>query len=307
MQAGFPLALVPLIRCSADGAALVVPGGRDTHLTDGDLECSRCARVYGVRDGILSLLDERAMHPESAIEMRARDERNDAVLHGDRDEWASPFATALEEAPTLEALGPFDGAAVCELGAGAGRYSLAIAARASALVAVDLSRAGLLVLRRKLAPDARVALVQADVTRPFAAAASFGAVLSTLHSNLPGREARAACLREIARITTDEGRAVVSMHHRDLRAILGGVPAVGRYADNGIFRELLHTPASREEASPFFGRLSHRYIAASIPGVRSLALSRAVAQVPGLRSSVSQLFLAIGERPVRVEGGVPCA
>ncbi len=307
MQRGFPPMLLHLIRCPADGSPLLPPDTGEPHLVEATVRCGGCSRDYSIRDGILSLLDERTMHPESVIEMRARDARNEAVLHGEHDEWASPSATVLEEQPTLDALGPIDDSCVCELGPGAGRYTLAVAARASAVVAVELSRPGLLVLRRKLDPTAQVALVQADVTRPFAAGASFDAVLSTLHSNLPGQEARAACLQEIARITRDDGRAVISMHHRDLRTIIARVPAIGRYAESGIFRQFMDTPASKREASPYFGRLSHRYIAVSIPGIRSLPLSRAVARVPGLRAVVSRLFLAIGERPVRVEEAHPCA
>jgi ubiquinone/menaquinone biosynthesis C-methylase UbiE/uncharacterized protein YbaR (Trm112 family) len=308
MQTGFPLALLRLIRCSADGAPLLGPDTREPYLVDGTVRCSRCARDYVIRDGILSLLDERAMHPESAGEMRARDSRNEAILRGERDEWSSAATIALEDQPTLDALEPLDRAYICELGCGAGRYTLALAARASVVVAVDLSRAGLLVLRRKLPDAAQVALVQADVTEPFAASASFDGVLTTLHSNLPGRDARVACLREMARISKDSGRTVVSMHHRELRALIARAPSVGRYAENGIFREFMRTPASRAEASPYFGRLSHRYIAVSVPGVRSVALSRAVARVPGLRSALSRLFLAIGERPIRVvEDASRCA
>ena len=198
---------------------------------------------------------------------------------------------------------------VCEIGCGPGRYTLELAHEAEAVVAVDFSLAGLLVLRKKLQPTARVALVQADVTAPYGTSRGFDRVLSTLHSNLPSRDHRAASLRQVARVLKENGRAVISMHHYNMRDAVARVPASGRYADSGIYRYFMTTRESRREAAPFFASLRHAHISVSIPGIRSIAVSRAAAHVPLIRSAVGRLFLAIGEQPRRepAEGTPQCA
>lgn len=303
MQRGFPLELLDLVRCSADGGALkMMSGVIGAFIPDGAVRCTRCGRIHYIWNGVLSLLDAQQTHPESTREMRARDLRNEAILAGTNDEWRSPASDALEIQPTLDALEPIEGADVCELGCGPGRYTLALARKAAAVVAVDLSVAGLMVLRKKLDPAARVALVHADVTGPCAAPRGFDRVLSTLHSNLPGRDHRAACLRHVARMLREDGRAVISMHHYSMRDILSRTPAEGRYPDSGIYRQLMTTRQSRKEADAFFARLRHVYVGASIPGVRSIAASRIAARVPIVRGSLGRLFLAVGEQPRRGEG-----
>jgi SAM-dependent methyltransferase len=248
---------------------------------------------------VLSLLAPEHLHPESAAEMHAREERNQAILEGARKEWSSPATDEIEVRATLEALDCRAGSMVCELGCGPGRYTLKLAGSAHAVVAVDFSLAGLRVLRQKLEPCARVGIVQADVTRPYGAPRAYDRILSTLHSNLPGRDHRSKSLAQIARTLVDGGRAVVSMHHYGVREILGRVPASGRYPDSGIYRYFMTVRESGEEASRFFERLRHVHIAVSIPGVRSVTVSRAAARVPLVRSSLGRLFLAIGEHPQR--------
>ena len=298
MQHGFPVDLLELVRCSVDGGELKPQG--EAHagsIVDGGARCVRCGRCHAIRSGVLSLLDAGQLHPESVNEMRARDERNRAILDGTRGEWSSAAAEAMETQPTLDALAAARGHVICELGCGAGRYTLALARSAAALVAIDFSLSGLQVLREKLDPDARVALVHADVTRPYGGSGSFHRILSTLHSNLPGRDCRTASLREIGRTLRDDGRAVVSMHHYGLRDLLGRAPVTGRYADSGIYRHLMTVRESRDEASLFFARLRHRHISVSVPGVRSRLVSGTAARIPLVRSGLGRLFLAICEQP----------
>lgn len=298
MQRGFPVDLLGLVCCSVDGGDLKPEVGSDTgFIVEGAGRCGRCGRCHAIRGGVLSLLDPRQLHPESANEMRARNERNDSILHGAREEWNSAAADAIETRPTLEAVEASRGQVICELGCGPGRYTLALAKSAAALIAVDFSLAGLQVLRQKLEPDAPVALVHADVTRPYGAPGAFHRILSTLHSNLPGRDHRTASLREIGRTLRGDGRAVVSMHHYGLRDLLGRVPSTGRYADSGIYRHLMTVRESRDEASPFFARVRHLHVSVSVPGVRSRLVSGAVARVPLVRSGLGRLFLAICEEP----------
>ena len=299
MQRGFPVHLLPLLRCPADGAVLRATSGEaDGFIPDGTVQCGECHRSYAVRDGILSLLDVNHLHPETAIEMDVRDVRSASVLEGTRREWSSRFADETEVRPTLDAVAAAPPMVVCELGCGPGRYTLALAERSSAVVAVDVSRAGLLVLRQKLGPVARVALVQADVTTPICAPQSFDRVLSTLHSNLPSRDHRMSALTHVARSLRDGGRAVISMHHYTLKDAVMSVPASSRYPDSGIYRYYMTTRESLEEAGQSFGRLRHQFIGASIPGVPSVTASRAAARIPLMRAALGTLFLALGEEPL---------
>jgi len=300
VQRGFPLELLELVRCPIDRGRLRADAGlADDSLPEGTVRCETCTHVYHIRDGVLSLLDSGQLHPESAAEMRVRDQRNDSILDGSRGEWRSTTTDEIEIRPTLETMGGTHGMDVCELGCGPGRYTVALAREAARVMAVDFSLSGLLVLRLKLEPAARVALVHADVTRPYGAQASFDRVLSTLHSNLPDRVHRAASLREMACVLKDNGRAVVSMHHYSVRDLMARVPVSGRYADSGIFRYYMTARESVEEASLFFERLRHRHIAASIPGLRNASVSRAVARIPLMRSALGRLLLAVGEQPRR--------
>jgi uncharacterized protein YbaR (Trm112 family)/protein-L-isoaspartate O-methyltransferase len=297
MQAGFPAALLGLICCPVDRGSLqlTTPGG--TVVGEGSVRCVRCGSHYSIRSGILELLEPSRLHPESALEMQVRDARSDALLAGRRQEWRSRLADETEVAPTLEAVGARAGMTVCELGCGPGRYTLALAQSAAAVAAVDMSRAGLLVLKAKLASDAAVALVQADVSAPFGAPGAFDRMLSTLHSNLPSAAHRRQVLGWMADALADAGRAVVSMHHYTARDMVTRTPRDGRYPDSGIYRYLMTTRESAGELGPFFSRVRHTYIAASLPGLPSVAVARIAARTIGLRAATSSLFLALAEEP----------
>lgn len=298
MQAGFPIDLLTLVRCCIDAGELK-SASLEPIIVDGSVQCAVCSREYSIAQGILKLLGPRAMHPESLKEQRVRDVRNQAVLDGTRPEWSSRLSDAVEVAPTLRALALVPGVVVNELGCGAGRYTLALARVASAVVAVDFSVAGLLVIREKLEPSARVALVQADVTEPYGAPRAFDRVLSTLHSNLPGRDHRMASLRHVANTLADRGRAVISMHHYSVRDVLLGVPAAGRYPGSGIYRYHMTGREARRESLPFFERLRFTHVGTVIPRVNSAAMARAAGRVPLLRSALSQLLLGVVEGPRR--------
>ena len=298
MQRGFPLELLPFVRCSGDAGVLTHRRADTTaFLPEGRVQCTGCGREFTIHDGILSLLGAGALHPESAFEMRSRDAKNAAILSGSVAEWTSAIAEAIEVTPTLGAVGAGAGMTVLELGCGAGRYTLALADAAASVIAIDFSRPGLLVTRAKLAPTARVGLVQADVTKPYAAPRAFDRVLSTLHSNLPGRTQRMAALRLVAEALVPEGRAVISMHHYSGRDAVMGVPAEGRYADSGIFRYHMKRSEAVAESLPFFGRLQLVHISAGVPGLRSVAAARAAARIPLVRSALARLFLAVSEAP----------
>jgi SAM-dependent methyltransferase len=188
---------------------------------------------------------------------------------------------------------------VAELGCGTGRYTLDIASRASATVAVDLSRSGLLVLRQKLDAPASVALLQADVTRSYGTPLRFDRVLSTLHSNLPTREHRSAALQHAASALKDAGRAVISMHHRNVPDTIRGIDASGRYQDSGIYRYYMTKAEAHREAGRFFDRVRFVYLSADLPRVPVAAVSLLAARTPFVREGLARLFLAVGESPRR--------
>jgi hypothetical protein len=172
------------------------------------------------------------------------------------------------------------------------------------VVAVDFSRAGLMVLKRKMHAESRVALVQADVTRPYAAARAFDRLLSTLHSNLPGTDARGRAIDLARQALSSRGCAVISMHHYNIRNLLLREPAVGRYRDSGIVRYFLTQRESVRELSPFFAQVEYRFIAPHVPLIPSVGLARACASARGLRSAFGELFLAIASEPrPRIEAG----
>jgi SAM-dependent methyltransferase len=265
---------------------------------DGLVTCSACSRDYPIRDGILSLLD-RHLHPESDNEMRARDARNDEIRARVRTEWRSDHADSVEVRPTLAALEVEPRMTVAELGCGTGRYTVDLTARSSTILALDLSRSGLLVLRQKLDICAPVVLVQADATKPFGAPGAFDRVLSTLHSNLPTGEHRARALRHSARALTDSGKAVISMHHRNFPDFIRGVASSGRYPDSGIYRYYMTKGEARREALRFFKDVRFVYLSAVLPRLPVATVSQVAARVPLVRGGLARLFLAVGELPRR--------
>jgi SAM-dependent methyltransferase len=302
VQNGFPSNLLSLLCCPKDGGRLE-PGAGCTGpaFVEGAVRCCECSGEYHIRDGILSLL-AAPLHPESERELQQRDLRNESVLAG-RPEWSTPFAEVSEVAPTLAAVSVQPRMVVGELGCGTGRYTLALADRASAVVAVDFSWAGLAVIRKKLSADAPVALVQADVTAAYAGPQVFDRVLSTLHSNLPDRACRMASLRHVASSLKDGGRAVISMHHYALREFLLRQPRAGRYEDSGIFRYCMVKPEARRESRPFFRRVRFAHVSVGLPGVRSLVAGRIAARIPLIRSGFGRLLLALAEDPRRDSPG----
>lgn len=304
MQRGFPLAFLPRICCPRDRGPLVSASAPDRlWVEEGVVRCARCGGDFAIRGGVLVLLDPHQLHPDSALEMKVRDARSTALLEGSRTEWQSHFADATEVQPTLDAVDAQPGMIVCEQGCGPGRYTLSLAKQAAAVVAVDFSEEGLRVLRTKVDAEAPIALVRADVTHAYGTPGVFDRMLSTLHSNLPDAAHRRQALRWMAEGLTPGGHAVVSMHHHSTRDVVTGTPPSGRYADSGIFRYHMTRGESNAEAAEWFAHVTHRYIAASVPGLPHPAVARAAARIPGVREALSGLFLAICAQPISDAGG----
>jgi ubiquinone/menaquinone biosynthesis C-methylase UbiE len=130
------------------------------------------------------------------------------------DRIAAHFAaTRAHPWPEVEAfLDDRDGERALDLGCGNGRHAESLAARADAIVGLDVSR-GLLGEARTRAADRGFAteLVQGDAASlPFDADRfDLGVYVATLH-HLSPRTRRVASLDELARVLSPDGRALVS-------------------------------------------------------------------------------------------------
>lgn len=131
------------------------------------LGCSQCRRTFPVSDGILRFIDneagEGAGHPESAAEMRRRDQEAGAYDHR-----FPAVRNAIEIPPCLKAVDLNAGDVVVELGCGTGRFTSLYVELVARVVAIDFSFQSLKVLKAKLPATVRdrILLVQADITSP---------------------------------------------------------------------------------------------------------------------------------------------
>lgn len=247
----FPAALLPLVRCFHGGGTLAAAGD----VEDGSARCSCCGRDYPIAQGILSLLDAKALDGESANEMRVRDQDGGFdARHGARG-----GMDEAERVPTLQQLAPLEGATVLDLGCGTGRYTLPLLEKCKALIGADFSRGLLRALAAKLADDPRVGLVQADVTRFAVAPGAFDRILSTLVSNLPTGAHREAMYKLAARALAPEGRFVFSTHNYGLRERLKREPVEGPYnREYPVYRRLFTPDEILRESAPHFRRVQFR-------------------------------------------------
>ena len=302
MQAGFPTTLASLLRCPDDGGPLSIstPGGGapPAFLSEGALSCSTCGQRLPISGGVLRLLHTKQLNRESATELQVREQSFEIPRPGPLHE--------MQMQPTLAALRPFDGSVLLEMGCGTGRYTTLLARACRAVVAVDFSLNRLAALAQQLAPQATVALVQADVTSLRVAPQLFQRALSTLTSNLPDREHRLAMFGVAADALEASGRFVFSTHFHGIRDRLLGVPQAGRYeeqnGDAGVFRyHMIHQEGARE-AAPYFSRVRSRPIQILLPFARQLrlplvGLSRFAEYIP-LLNQFGNFLLFVATRPI---------
>jgi SAM-dependent methyltransferase len=296
---GFPTSLVPLLRCSRDGAELELerPPSDTAFVEDGSLRSRTCGASYAIDKGIASMLPGAPLCAESAREMRARDGQFTAAP-APADPFVARWRQATEVEPTLRACGPVAGKVVAEFGCGAGRFTVPLVERASAVLAVDLSRECLVKLGERIEAATPVGLVWGDIGSLHLAPASFDCILSTAHSNLPTREHRLASNRIAAEALTTTGRYVFTMHLHSTREFLHAVPAAGHYDGTGIFRYHMRAREARREIAPFFGRVRFSHLLMSLPLVRSIGVTRLAMHIPGI-NSLSALLLGVAVRPRR--------
>ena len=301
---GFPIALLPKLRCSLDGGSLTlavsaVLGADGTQVMHGSLDCATCPARPTIADGILDLLVGTRRDAESGHEQRLRDE--EYTHHrsaADDGPWLDH--DLMEILPTLEALGPATGKVVLELGCGDGRYTLELA-RGNAVLAVDFSIVGLRHLRERLEPTARVGLVLGDVTHLRFEPLSFDAVICTLMSNLPSPAHRQAVYQGAREAIRKDGRFVFSAHHHGLRQILSGEEKEGRYNAGGIYRFHMSVEECEREVAPYFRQVRVRPIQVFLPLGRTLGLpvapiSRFVERVPVV-NRLGNLLLCVAWDP----------
>lgn len=302
---GFPIAFLPLVRCTHDGAQLQLQEGHtpaqgsEEAVADGTVACTRCGTTFPIQGGILNLLKGAVEDPLSATEQRQRDERGWTVPPQKTP--AEVTSHAIEMAATLEALPVRPADKLLELGCGEGRYTLELAGRAD-ILAVDFSIQLLRALQDRLPPGARrIGLVLGDVTTLSLAPQRFDYALSTLTSNLPSREHREKLYRLARMALAPTGRFVFSGHFQGIRQKLTGQAKSGTYKDGGIYRYNFCLHEGFDEVGPHFASVDAHPIQIYLPLSRTLrlplpALSRMAERIPVLRS-FGNLLLVKADAP----------
>jgi len=299
MYPGYPSDLVQFLRCPLDGNALRHTGtGQDEkHILHGTLRCVECRTEYAIADGIARLFDPTSLDSASRHEHQRRD---DGAFR-DNFKWETSALSQMEIVPTIESLRPLQGMSVLELGCGKGRLTTILARSFATVVAIDFSLAVLRKLASRIETSWRIALVQADCTRPAVANRSFHRALSTLISNLPTRDRVQAMYRVVADALTSDGKFVFDAHHYSLRQRIRMIPQVGQYPDSGIYRYMYRRDEIVRECGNYFEKVQCRPIQITLPwaghlGFRPVALSRMAENIP-LLNQLGELLLVEAERP----------
>jgi cyclopropane fatty-acyl-phospholipid synthase-like methyltransferase len=306
MALGFPIEFVSKVRCKTDGAALELDGNcqlneKDCVIRHGTLRCTTCGAAFVIDDGILNMLNEKAMHNESKHYQRIQNEHTARSIKSTGSVWWENEHNAMEMIPTLEALCVSQDHTILELGCGDGRYTVQLARQCQWIVAIDFSIDSLRVLQQRLQGIKNVGLVLADITT-MKVTAGFDRVFSTLVSNLPTREYRAAMYHLAASVLKPDGRFVFSAHNFGFRQKLMGEAKSGRYSEGGIYRYKFTASECTAEVRQYFTKTNVRPIQIYLPFARTLrlpviALSRFLERVP-LINVLGELILCSAEHPV---------
>lgn len=303
--AGFPRALVGLLRCRRDGSELVVEVARQegsAQITDGSLTCVLCGQAVPIVGGIVRMLASETLAPEETHEIALRDAQTRALApERERAYWESLYSRQ-ETAATLAALDLDRDGTALDLGCGTGRYTALLARGCRWVIAVDFSLGSLEWLARSNPPGPNVGLVHGDITRLAVAPRRFHRALAT--TPLDTREQRLAMHHVAADALSDDGVYVFSTEHYDLRSRLLGAPRAQRYrpGENLFFR--LRQQEVEREAAPYFLEVWSRPINVSLPLARRMPLalraqlSRLAESVPGLRQ-LGDLVLVRATGPLR--------
>jgi SAM-dependent methyltransferase len=305
MYRGFPLALIHTLRCPHDGGALAVQdeGALPAeHIVRATLRCALCDREYGIERGIVHLLDSVSLDPESSNERTRRDEG----ARGLDSSWEMTPWNEMEILPTMEASAPLAGACVLELGAGTGRHTVHMATRGASIVAVDFSLGSLENLAARIQPEWDIGLVHADCTQFAALPDAFDLVASTLVSNLPTAQHRAAMMRVAATACKPSGKFVFGTHHFGIRSRLLREPRSGYYREVPIYRYMFRRKEIEAETRAYFADVTCHPIRIAIPLAARMRLpvvklSRLTERVP-LINEFGELLLTTARHPNEVSG-----
>ncbi len=265
---GFPKQLLATLVCQKDQLALRVEEqiASQTHIIDGVLHCDSCAQQYVISGGIVNFLEGQA---------GVTDVMQDEIVS--RDTEAARYNAKLEtryakEVPsTLNALGDVSGKTVIEYGSGTGRFTKEIAQDATAVLAIDFSRASLEWARDNLEMD-NVGFVLADASQIQTAQNSFGAVLSTqVLEHFPTQDQRETFVRNIAHTAESGARVVCTAYHHDVRR--RNKPQEGRH-DSGVFYHYFTAQEVKQLFVKEFASVSIAYIDVTLPGEVKLGLNK---------------------------------
>jgi|SRR5687767_11170463 len=302
MYRGFPLKMLDLLRCPSDRGRLELTTNDarpETFIVQGTLLCAECHSTYEIVNGIVRFLDSRMLDALAEQERVRRDEEtHDLGTDWERSEWSE-----MEIEPTLEASEPLSRAVTLELGAGTGRYTVRMADRGAAILAVDFSLESLEYIARRTLPSWDIGLVHADVTKLGVAPRQFDLIASTLVSNLPSGDNRAKMLSIASSACKPGGKFVFSTHYYGLKSRLRREPRAGFYPENpAIFRYLFSRTELTGETRAFFRNVTVHPIRVSIPFARTIGLnvvrlSKRSEALPVV-NLLGDLLLAVASQPV---------
>lgn len=299
MYSGFPVELIPLMRCKHDSGSLRIDGDvaiDNGRIMSGSLKCESCGKLYPIERGIVRMLDKDQLVAESENERIKRDIQGVEPLDvPDYDEYAI--------STKLKMLAPMGGACF-EMGCGTGRLTRLIADKFQVVLSLDLSFQALSTLAAHLDARVNIGLVEADIGSFSIAPNSFDRCLSTLVSNLPTREIRMAMFRVAADSLKSDGKFVYAVHHHCLRSRWKKYPKEGHYAANGIYRLNFYRKEILDEAKQFFKSSWLRTRAIYMPsflgrlGKISYFLAWLSERLP-VTNLLSELLIIASERPIK--------
>lgn len=299
MHSGFPFSLISTLRCPRDRARLrlTAPDQPPAYIQQGTLACTSCGAAFRIEAGIVRFLDVAALDSDSN---RERIERDREATTRDPS-WEHAVWSKMEVLRMTAACEPLAGAVVLELGAGTGRHTAVLAGRGASVVAVDFSITSLEKIAQRVEADWDVGLVHADCTQLAPAPESFDLVVSTLISNLPTPQHRAATMQVAAVACKPSGRFVFGTHHYGVRARLHREAKSGLYDGVPIYRYMFGRREIEVETRRFFADISCTPIQIMFPLAQRLhlpvvKLSRVAERVP-LVNQLAALLLITARAP----------
>jgi ubiquinone/menaquinone biosynthesis C-methylase UbiE/uncharacterized protein YbaR (Trm112 family) len=306
----FPRNMLPLLRCSHDGAELTIlqeTQGSEDGIWEAALGCAKCSAQYRIEEGIARLMVS-SLSAEDEHEMAIRDTVDyDCSTIGPfvppSTGWRSVLSDKLEIPAHMKELQITPGCIALELACGDGRYTNLMAQAGSEVVAVDLSVNALRLMSARLPQGAKVGRVHADINHLYFAPASFDRALSS--TPLDSRDERMTMYRMIANALKDDGRYIGGVEHDDLNRRLLGLPLVRRYSTGGILIEHLTSESLRREIAPFFLTLRsypirpRMLLINKLPQSLELAILRIAAALPFVKN-LGEILLFRAQRPVRL-------